>query len=270
MCSFRQTFWNWSWADPSAVFVECHWCPRTVTPISSLQTDRQVSVTVPRLRVQIQLQLPADPRSPARDRPAITTARCLRRALTSLQGRGSSKVNTYVTTATPRYNSSRFCGGLTACAVLYQFIDLLCPPVVRKMLYFSHICRHLFLFCTSLPQACRVLHEPHAALWSVNLYFRRANAAAWASEVPPWLWTMAVMWNEHPALRPPQKVYRPLHSVRKALREEAAMRSLHPKSPSPQRSGGWSLIKTPARPCCSVPRGWATRYPRGGVCVCHR
>lgn len=56
------------------------------------------------------------------------------------------------------------CGPLTACAVLYQFIDLLCPPVVRKMLYFSHICRHLFLFCTSLPQACRVLHEPHAAL----------------------------------------------------------------------------------------------------------
>lgn len=248
------------------MFVECHWCSRTVTPVLPVQSDRQVSATVPRLCAQI--HLPDDPRSPARDRSVTTTARRRWRARTNLRGRESSKVNTYVTTVTRRYNSSCVCGCLSACAVLYRFIDLLCPPVVRNMLYLSRFCPHLFLFCTSLPQACSVLQELHAALWSVDLYFRRANAAVWASEVPPWLWKMTAMWNEQPALHPLQKVYRPLHPVRKALRAEAAMRNLHPKSPSPQRSGGWSWIKTPGRPCCSAPRGWATRYPRG--CVCHR
>lgn len=35
------------------------------------------------------------------------------------------------------------CGCLKVCAVLYQFIDLLCPPVVKKKCY---ICQHLVLF----------------------------------------------------------------------------------------------------------------------------
>lgn len=56
------------------------------------------------------------------------------------------------------------CGCLKACTVLYQFIDLLCPPVVRKMLYFSHtvfvgicfystqVCLKRAVFCMSSTQ----------------------------------------------------------------------------------------------------------------------
>lgn len=110
---------------------------RNPPPISSLQSDRQVSVTVPRLHVQI--HLPDDPRSPARDRSAITTTRYLRRALTNLQGRGSSKVNTYVTTVTRRYNSS--CSFVDVLKHAPYFTNLLtyCAPLWLEKCYISHI-----------------------------------------------------------------------------------------------------------------------------------
>lgn len=136
-------------AERSITFVGSHWRPRTVTPIPSLQSDRRFSVRVPRLPVRI--PLPGDPRSPARDRSAITTARCLRRAATNLQGRENSKVNTYVTTATRRYHY--LCLLMDLWAFLYQFIDLLCPPVVKKKALFCHKTVSMFLRCTGLPPA---------------------------------------------------------------------------------------------------------------------
>lgn len=122
--------------------MECHWCPQTVTPISFLQSDRQVSVTVPRLHVQI--HLPDDPRSPDRDRSAITTPRYLRRALTNLQGRESSKVNTYVTTAIRRYNSSHlFMDVLKYVPYCTNLLTYCAPLWLKKKCY---ICQHLVLF----------------------------------------------------------------------------------------------------------------------------
>lgn len=147
-----------SGAETSLVFVECHWCPRSVTPTSCLQSDTQVSVTVPRLHVQI--PLPDDPHSLARDLSAITTARHLRRALINLQGRGSSKVNTYVTTVTRRYNSSPlfvdifkhlpYCTNLLPyCAPLWLEKCYICHIFVGICIFSAQVC---LKFRTSFPQ----------------------------------------------------------------------------------------------------------------------
>lgn len=102
----------------------------------------------------------------------------------------------------------------------------------------------------------------------INLYFRQQlNAAFWESVVPHMWWMMtAVMWKEELARHLLQKRYHRLHPVRKAHWEGAATRILHQKSPFPQRSVGWLLIKTPGRPCCNELHVWATRYLHASMC----
>ena len=66
----------------------------------SLQTHRRISVRAPPPAVRSRLH--GDPRSPARGRSVTRTAGYPQSATTNLQGRGSSKANTWVTTMSRR------------------------------------------------------------------------------------------------------------------------------------------------------------------------